>query len=189
MAQVPGIVHSVRVEDMSQGSVPLKLQSFKILGNSEYDFLGTQPSSEEQEAEKRRKDRLKSNSSTKANDDDHTEIQEERLAMEDEDENGTHFDTGDYVNLEVSFGYRVPSAKRGKSNKKSSETIDSNDLPSNPPTEESFIKDADAPPAESIHLLIYMSIGLQKIAAVEVPVWVEMLGIQGKVSSAVFHKD
>jgi hypothetical protein len=30
-------------------------------------------------------------------------------------------------------------------------------------------------------LLIYMAIGLQKLAAVEVPVWIEMLGIEGKM--------
>lgn len=36
-------------------------------------------------------------------------------------------------------------------------------------------------PAEMIHLLLYLSIGLQKIAAVEVPVWCEVLGIQGKM--------
>lgn len=37
--QVPGIVHAVRVEDLDQGVIPLKIQRFKVLGRGEEDFL------------------------------------------------------------------------------------------------------------------------------------------------------
>lgn len=37
--QVPGIVHAVRVEDLDQGVIPLKIQRFKVLGRGEDDFL------------------------------------------------------------------------------------------------------------------------------------------------------
>ena len=76
--------------------------------------------------------------------------------------------------MEVTFGYRVTSRKGGKTTKEGSD-LPSATLP--PPS-----TDQSGTPAESIHLLIYMAIGLQKLAAIEVPVWVEMLGIQGKVS-------
>ncbi len=35
-------------------------------------------------------------------------------------------------------------------------------------------------PTERIHLLLNLSVGLQKIAAVTIPVWIEMVGIEGK---------
>ena len=87
MQQVPGIVHGVRVEDMDQGSVPLKLQRVKILGDSEYDFLGTKPDEDGQEQKKNKRwSRAKGE-----------EDQEEKVALGDEDELGSRFDTGDYV--------------------------------------------------------------------------------------------
>ena len=163
MTQVPGIVHSVRVEDMDQGSIPLRVKSFKVLP-SDLDsfFKGAVPSS--------------------SDDSDH----EGAGASEGLDENSL-VDTGDYVNLEVTFAYRGSRPKSGKHKTKNATNNDSGD--SSTPIGASATSAADAEqldqlgdaPTEKIHMLIYMSIGLQKIAAVEVPVWVEMIGIEGKM--------
>lgn len=52
--------------------------------------------------------------------------------------------------------------------------------PETPSRRPSLEEEGETPP-EMIHLLLYLSIGLQKIAAVEIPVWCEVLGIEGKM--------
>ncbi|PWN27348.1 hypothetical protein BDZ90DRAFT_227159 [Jaminaea rosea] len=76
-------------------------------------------------------------------------------------------DLGEHVNLEVTFSYRASS--KGKSTATDGALRDDH---SHAPR---------AAPAETIHLLLYLAIGLQKIAAVEVPVWCEVVGVQGKM--------
>ncbi len=39
MTQVPGIVHSVKVDDMDQGSIPLRIKSFRVLPSDDKAFL------------------------------------------------------------------------------------------------------------------------------------------------------
>ncbi|KAK0566892.1 hypothetical protein OC861_003014 [Tilletia horrida] len=82
-------------------------------------------------------------------------------------------DTGEYINLEVSFSYRgakrkgTASAKANAGEAKLAQEVENTD--------------ASMEARENIHMLLYMMIGLQKIAAVEIPVWVSVLGIEGKV--------
>ncbi|PWN86990.1 hypothetical protein FA10DRAFT_234742 [Acaromyces ingoldii] len=146
MQQVPGIVHSCRVEDLDQGTVPLKVQSLALLDRSEAAFLGRPP--------------------------------EERLGDED-----VEHDVGDFVNLEITFAYRSPARRRrrrrGKTNKEPG-VADEGAAGAGEDLDTGAGASSETP-VDQIHLLIYMAIGLQKIAAVEVPVWCEMLSIEGKM--------
>ncbi|KAL9940078.1 hypothetical protein V8E36_000783 [Tilletia maclaganii] len=81
-------------------------------------------------------------------------------------------DTGEYINLEVSFSYRGTKRKCAASSKANA----SHDI-----AKEVDAESSDMEARENIHMLLYMMVGLQKIAAVELPVWVSVLGIEGKV--------
>ncbi|CAD6942234.1 unnamed protein product [Tilletia controversa] len=83
-------------------------------------------------------------------------------------------DSGEYINLEVSFSYRGTKRKGVASTKTNND--DGTRL-----AHEVDTKDSALEARENIHMLLYMMIGLQKIAAVELPVWVSVLGIEGKV--------
>ncbi|KAE8223512.1 hypothetical protein CF319_g3463 [Tilletia indica] len=90
------------------------------------------------------------------------------------DDRGSGEDTGEYINLEVSFSYRGAKRKGAASTK--ANHADSAHL-----AREVEAEDSTMEARENIHMLLYMMIGLQKIAAVELPVWVSVLGIEGKV--------
>ncbi|UZJ54235.1 hypothetical protein CBS101457_003555 [Exobasidium rhododendri] len=150
MQQVPPIVHSCRVEDLDQGTVPLRIQSFTVLDSDAETFTrGTSSGVHQANA---------------------------GGSLKDPGED-VPIDVGDFVNLEVTFAYRSSGAKHGKTNKGGST--------SRQLEKELEDKDDDGlqsdVPVDQIHLLIYMAIGLQKIAAVEIPVWCEVLGITGKM--------
>ena len=151
MQQVPPIVHSCRVEDLDQGTVPLRIQSFVVLDSSEEVFT-------------RGTSNVHSTSVT---------------GQDGASEEDIAFDFGDFVNLEVTFAYRSPAARRkkGKTNKGPSIAEEDEKLKGIGKQSASGSDMA----LDQIHLLIYMAIGLQKLAAVEVPVWCEMLGIEGKM--------
>ncbi|KAN0063868.1 hypothetical protein ACQY0O_003474 [Thecaphora frezii] len=175
MTQVPGIVHSVRVEDLDQGTIPIRIKSFKLIPPDEASFLATP--SEPQSA--RRQGARDAGSKSDGRD----PLQSPVSADDDEDPG---IDTGDYINLEVVFAYRGTKPKRNKRTSKST-TNDANADSNEPVGASDAYMDDPAyqtmldTPVEKIHMLIYMGIGLQKIAAVEVPVWVEMIGIEGRM--------
>lgn len=188
MAQVPGIVHSVRVEDLDQGAIPLRLKTFKILPPSETDFLANS----EAEKQKGGKQETPAAAATALT---MEESQENDVADEDEEE-GPGVDTGDYVNLEVTFSYRR-NPKRARKQKISHAKANRSDAPketekgtleigetmvestSNPAMDAAALT-ADLP-VEQIHMLLYLSVGLQKIAGIDLPVWIEVVGIEGKM--------
>lgn len=157
MQQVPGIVHSCRVEDLDQGTVPLRVQSFSLLDSSQRAFIeGTDPGAVQDAGLETSEDVMQHTGTKEAED--------------------IPFDVGEFVNLEITFAYRSPAArrKRLKSNKADGVMTESD--------REAAISTYDSDlPVDQIHMLIYMAIGLQKIAAVEVPVWCEVLGIEGKM--------
>lgn len=159
MQQVPGIVHGCRVEDLDQGTVPLNIQSFSLLDSSEVAFI--------------------EGASAK-------EIHDMDVGMEDGEEVMKHaddtgkgdiaFDVGEFVNLELTFAYRSPAARRKKMKSNRADGVMTKEERESQAS--SYQSDL---PIDQIHMLIYMAIGLQKIAAVEIPVWCEVLGIEGKM--------
>lgn len=154
--QVPGIVHAVRVEDLDQGVVPLVIDSLKVLPSDENAFLG------------------------KGADHDKKGDKEEAIAAEDPRDQ-IDVDLGDHINLEVSFSYRATaSSRKGFTTKSHSETEEESH-PRSKQTAAMYDRMGADAPAETIHLLLYLAIGLQKIAAVEMPVWVSVVGIAGKM--------
>ncbi|MCO5588214.1 hypothetical protein L7F22_042169 [Adiantum nelumboides] len=159
MQQVPGIVHGCRVEDLDQGTVPLHIQSFSLLDSSEVAFI----------------------EGASAN-----EIHDMDVGMENNEEVMKHaedsgkgdigFDVGEFVNLELTFAYRSPAARRKKMKSNRAEGVMTEE------EREAQVSGYQSElPIDQIHMLIYMAIGLQKIAAVEIPVWCEVLGIEGKM--------
>ncbi|CEH16435.1 Ca2-dependent lipid-binding protein CLB1/vesicle protein vp115/Granuphilin A, contains C2 domain [Ceraceosorus bombacis] len=155
MQQVPGIVHGCRVEGLDQGTIPLRIVDFKRLPDDDESF--SQPETTSKSA---RKQEI---------------LEEDRTQQHD----APALDVGDFVNLEVSFAYRGPQARRRKAQSNKVEGLDT------PTDAHRGVNDGneedDSTGIEQIHLLLYMAIGLQKIAAVQVPVWIEMLGIEGKM--------
>ncbi|PWY97343.1 hypothetical protein BCV70DRAFT_202924 [Testicularia cyperi] len=187
MTQVPGIVHSVRVEDMDQGSIPLRVKSFRLLPSDESCFLEGAVAQAKKDADQ---NNTKVTTGTaegaaggtiagQGND-----LGQDTPGLDD----STGVDVGDFVNLEVTFAYRgAPATKKGRlrsSMLASSNTAHASDTvgatASNSGEDDSGADSLINTPTERIHLLMYLSVGLQKIAAVEVPVWIEMVGIEGK---------
>ncbi|CAO1613860.1 unnamed protein product [Sympodiomycopsis kandeliae] len=178
--QVPGIVHAVRVEDLDQGVVPLTVNSLKVLPPEEEAFLGSQGVASQKKSEQQHADH-------------------DNQAHQSQAEVGQEVDLGEHVNLEISFSYRAPNyAQRGptvkSNNAQGSEAVGQTDQQhrgsnrsGHTPTLSQYFSfgkgsaHQSGAPAETIHMLLYLAIGLQKIAAVEVPVWVEMIGIEGKM--------
>lgn len=171
MTQVPGVVHNVRVEDMDQGSIPLRVKSFRVLPSDERAFLQGAVKQAQKDA------------GIAA-----PEAPASVTADSEDDEAGV--DVGDYVNLEVTFAYRGATTKKGffRSTTTNNSTGPLNtsgpvvageekELEADPEEDFDQLKDV---PTERIHMLLYLSVGLQKIAAVDIPVWIEMVGIEGK---------
>lgn len=157
MQQVPGIVHSCRVEDLDQGNVPLRVQSFTLLDSGEEAFSATQP-------------QVHDEANTKPG-----------APVSSNESNGEGpVDVGDHINLEVTFAYRSPSSRKQKtkSNEASGIMTEKERASFNSAEQSAGASDNLI---DQIHMLIYMAIGLQKIAAIEVPVWCEVLGIEGKM--------
>lgn len=174
--QVPGIVHAVRVEDLDQGVVPLTVNSLKVLPPGEEHFLGQEGVTKQRQAEQRenRSDSEVPNAGADAS----------------VDADQQHIDLGEHVNLEISFSYRAPAhAQKGatatSSNAEHGQSVGAAHQSQEPSSASwsSYFRSGsqNAAPAETIHMLLYLAIGLQKIAAIEVPVWVEMIGIEGKM--------
>lgn len=183
--QVPGIVHAVRVEDLDQGVVPLTVNSLKVLPPGEEHFLGhervTQQKKTQQEQDWKEADRAAAAAS----------VEEEQQQV----------DLGEHVNIEISFSYRAPAHARKGPTTKSSNAENASSVGEDESqaigegaqqhqqaaswssyfTSKAQSRDNAGGPAETIHMLLYLAIGLQKIAAVEVPVWVEMIGIEGRM--------
>ncbi|CAO1635326.1 unnamed protein product [Parajaminaea phylloscopi] len=162
--QMPGIVHAVRVEDLDQGVVPLKINSIRILPSDKETFLNVEKPAD---------------SRTPANSD------------KPQDAGGgasTDLDMGEFVNLELSFSYRAPaSARRGPTTKSNNAAKDDEGFTEEHSSEAhgtaASTEQAQSveTSAETMHLLLYLAIGLQKIAAVEMPVWVAVTGISGRM--------
>lgn len=170
MTQVPGVVHNVRVEDMDQGAIPLRVKSFRVLPSDDSAFLQGAVAQAHKDA---------GDSAADAPSIHHTD-------GEDDD---TGVDVGDYVNLEVTFAYRGAASKKGLF--RSTTNTSRAPLNASGPVAAGEEKELEADseddfdqlkdvPTERIHMLLYLSVGLQKIAAVDIPVWIEMVGIQGK---------
>lgn len=157
--QVPGIVHAVRVEDLDQGVIPLRVDGFKMLPSDEGSFVRR---AHEGLTDAQRKE-------------------DKGLATA---EGITPVDLGEHVNMEVSFSYRAPARSRKggtKSNMPHGEHLGAETSHAAPPGQPSPAdKDKDTP-VETIHMLLYLAIGLQKIAAIEVPVWCSVQGISGRM--------
>ncbi|UTT90122.1 hypothetical protein NDA17_000644 [Ustilago hordei] len=170
MTQVPGVVHNVRVEDMDQGSIPLRVKSFRVLPSGERAFL-------QGAVVQARKDAGLPQ----------PEAPGSVAADSEDDEAGV--DVGDYVNLEVAFAYRGATTKKGffrsTTNNSAGPINTSGPLAAGEEkqleadSEDDFDQLKDVP-TERIHMLLYLGVGLQKIAAVDIPVWIEMVGIEGK---------
>ncbi len=101
----------------------------------------------------------------------------------------TGVDVGDFVNLEVTFAYRAATSKKGLF--RTTTNTHKGPLNTGGPVaggeEKKYEADAEEDfdqlknvPTERIHLLLVLTAGLQKIAAVDIPVWIEMIGIEGK---------
>ncbi|KDN53005.1 hypothetical protein K437DRAFT_242815 [Tilletiaria anomala UBC 951] len=161
MQQVPGIVHSARVHDLDQGSLPPRLKCFKVLPPSIDAFLaGDADGDENARAEHKRLWRKKS----KQNEEDTLPTHEEG-----------HLDSGDFINLEVDFVYRAPSTLDGRSCGKMNQKTDfEGDVQL---SEDDIIQKG----REKLHMLLYLGIGIKKLAAISVPVWIEVLGIEGRM--------
>ncbi|TKY90381.1 hypothetical protein EX895_000379 [Sporisorium graminicola] len=165
MTQVPGVVHNVRVEDMDQGSIPLRVKSFRVLPSDDKAFLQGAVVQAHKDA---------GESDADAPSPHHGDSEDDDAGV----------DVGDYVNLEVTFAYRGAATKKGLFRS----TVNTNSGPLNasgPVAADEAEEEADFDqlkdvPTERIHLLLYLSVGLQKIAAVDIPVWIEMVGIEGK---------
>lgn len=170
MTQVPGVVHNVRVEDMDQGSIPLRVKSFRVLPSDDAAFLKGAVAQAHKDAGESTAEASSAN----------------QVDSEDDD---ADIDVGDFVNLEVTFTYRGAPAKKGLFHSATNSSPgplnvsgpvaadDSKDRQADDEDDFDQLKDV---PTERIHLLLYLSVGLQKIAAVDIPVWIEMVGIEGK---------
>lgn len=170
MTQVPGVVHNVRVEDMDQGSIPLRVKSFRVLPSDEKAFLQGAVVQAQKDAGV-------------------AAPQASGSVTADSEDDEAGVDVGDYVNLEVTFAYRGATTKKGffrSTTNNSTGPLDTSgpvaageekELEADPEEDFDQLKDV---PTERIHMLLYLSVGLQKIAAVDIPVWIEMVGIEGK---------
>ncbi|PWN32922.1 uncharacterized protein FA14DRAFT_138069 [Meira miltonrushii] len=159
MQQVPGIVHGCRVEDLDQGTVPLHIQSFSLLDSSEVAFIDGATASEIHDMD--------------VGMENHEDVMKH---AEDSGKGDIGFDVGEFVNLELTFAYRSPAARRKKMKSNRADGVMTEE------EREAQVSGYQSElPIDQIHMLIYMAIGLQKIAAVEIPVWCEVLGIEGKM--------
>lgn len=96
---------------------------------------------------------------------------------DDDDLSGPPTDAGDFVNLEITFAYRSPASRKQKTKSNAADGVMSEEERA---LSTSIDQDSELP-VDQIHMLIYMAIGLQKIAAVQIPVWCEVLGIEGRM--------
>lgn len=170
MTQVPSIVHNVRVDDMDQGSIPLRVKSFRVLPSDDASFL-------KGAVAQAQKDAGKSSNGTPSSS--HADSEDDDVGV----------DVGDFVNLEVTFAYRAAAPKKGMFRSTTNTSpgplnasgpvaaTEAEDESANDEVDFDQLKDI---PTERIHMLLYLSVGLQKLAAVDIPVWIELVGIEGK---------
>ena len=145
MQQVPPIVHSCRVDGLDQGTVPIRLLSFKLLHSSDEAFTG--------------------------------------VDIDDMDESDRIFDSDldldESIVLEVRFSYRRPTA-RGRKHEHGvahSKGAGSDDIGAEALRQGAVpYRYADK---QRIQMLIYLCIGVQKLASIDFPVGVEVIGIEG----------
>ncbi len=166
MQQVPGIVHSARVEDLDQGTIPLRIKSMRVLEDSSGEAF----TSLDGFSEAKKNNPLVKLWKTVRGEGAHPEGPGDAApsaSKPSEDRKHTsrehETDSGDYINLEIDFSYRAPSGAKPKGD--DAALADEANGASNT--------------GEKMHMLLWMGIGLRKIAAISVPVWIEVLGIQG----------
>lgn len=146
MQQVPPIVHSCRIDGVDQGTVPIRLLSFKVLPSSSEAFTGVDTDDM----------------------DDSDRIFADESGME------------ECIVLEVRFSYRRPTAKGKKGDHgiaQSGSHGRSDDIGAGA-LQDSGLSQRYAN-KQRIQMLMYMSIGVQKLVSVDFPVGVEVIGIEG----------
>ena len=102
-ASIPSFIHSVKVEDLAQGSTPLRITGLRILPDDHVRSLvkGMQSEKDRREAEE------KGGESKDGQPNSQTDLEYERQ-MEDRGRNGEH-----YVNMELGFVYRARPSSNG----------------------------------------------------------------------------
>lgn len=115
MQQVPGIVHSARVEDLDQGGVPLRLKGFRVLKDDSPEGFVELDEGQTQEQKANPLMRIWKMARGR-NDEGEGGLSEERVGDEKSPE--VQVDLGDFINLEVDFAYRAPTTLGKKKHSK-----------------------------------------------------------------------
>lgn len=150
-ASIPGFIHSVKVEDLAQGSTPVRITGLRILPDDRVDSLRKGMRKERIERRKREKQvHLPVHDKQAQKKDENGEAGEAidyEQEMEDDQEKNEH-----YVNLELGFVYRARPTSNAVGGK-----------------------------SRNAHLLIKFWIGARKLLMLPLPVWVEIKGFVGRV--------
>lgn len=155
-------IQAVKVEDLAQGSTPLRLTGFRVLGDEEAVDLrkAAQKAMRERQAKEKKvympqeeKDTMDNSSNDIPNADDEEQAQKGGKPGNSAGGKAIDDDTGgSFMNLELSFVYRA---------RPTSGTV--------------------ASKSRNAHLLIKFWVGAKKWYTVPLPVWVEILGLVGTV--------
>jgi hypothetical protein len=117
MQQVPGIVHSARVEDLDQGGIPLRLKGFRVLKDDSPE--GFVELSEGQTQGHKGSTLMKMWKMARGKSDEMVQ-NADKGGLEQGTSPEAQIDMGDFINIEVDFAYRAPTTlgkkKRGKVN-------------------------------------------------------------------------
>lgn len=151
-ASIPGFIHAVKVEDLAQGSTPVRLTGFRVLADDEAQDLRAEA---QKALRKERHDEEKVHLPTgnKGKDDESIESSvkdnkgKKRAKGRVEEDAG-----GSYINLELGFVYRARPTANTVSSK-----------------------------SRNAHLLIKFWVGARKLYTIPLPVWVEIKGFVGTV--------
>lgn len=156
-ASIPRFIHAVKVEDLAQGSTPLRLTGFRVLPDSDTQDLQKATEDNFRQRQGKEKENLGPSLRERARD----SVAKEGDAGQGENGEADQIKSagangGSFINLEISFMYRArPTAK----------TVTSK--------------------SRNAHLLIKFWVGLRKIATVPLPVLVEIKGMVGTVRARV----
>ena len=134
-------IQAVKVEDLAQGSTPLRLTGFRVLGDGEADALKAET------AKAMREQRQGEKTVTMPHERGQGERREARSSTDDVAER-----SGSFINLELSFLYRARPTTGAAASK-----------------------------SRNAHLLIKFWVGARKWYTVPLPVWVEIMGLVGRV--------
>ncbi|UZJ50734.1 hypothetical protein CBS101457_000054 [Exobasidium rhododendri] len=162
-------IQSVKVEDLAQGSTPLRLTGFRVLGDNEAIELRKQSQRmmRKRQAEEKKvympqekQDKIIDQDVSIPNDEDEENAEKERRSGGSNAERGGKVidenTEGSFINLELSFIYRARPTTGAVASKSS-----------------------------NAHLLIKFWIGARKWYTVPVPVWVEIAGLVGTVRARI----